>query len=330
MRCSVMFASVFKRAAGWLPAVAALLFCLPALAQPQARNLNVAVRGEPPDWNKVEIKTTRLADDFYTLEAQGSSIPVGTVSVLTGPDGVLIVDSQFAPLTDKLVAAIRRITDKPIRFLINTHVHADHTGGNAAFAKLGALIFGRDPLRDRLEHPAPGPDGSAGKPAAAEALPGVTYEGPVTLHVNGENVRLIPVRNAHTDDDTLVIFEKHDILAVGDYYRSVGYPFADLTNGGSLSGILDGLAATIGLAGPHTRIIPGHGPSTDRDWLIAARDLLLAVRDKVSRLAASGKTLDEVIAARPTAPFDAQVPQATQTSDFFVRWLYIEVTTPHN
>jgi glyoxylase-like metal-dependent hydrolase (beta-lactamase superfamily II) len=288
--------------------------CVAAIAQAQ----------QPPDFSKVEIKTTQLADNFYTLEGQG-----GTISVLTGPDGVLLVDSQFAPLTDKLIAAIRKISNKPIRFLINTHVHGDHTGGNENFAKQGALIFSRDQLRNRLEHPNPAADGTPGKPAPAAALPVVTYDGPVSIHVNGENVRLLPIRNAHTDGDTLVSFPREDILATGDYYRSVGYPFADLKNGGSLQGLLDGLGATIGRAGPHTRIIPGHGPVSDRNDLIAQRDLILAVRDKVAALVAKDETLEQVIAAKPTAEFDAQVPQGAASADRFVTWLYTELKTEH-
>lgn len=275
---------------------------------------------QAPDFSKVDIKTTRLAQDFYTLEGQG-----GTISVLTGPDGVLLVDSQFAPLTDKLVAAIRKISAQPIRFLVNTHLHPDHTGGNENFAKLGTLIFSRDQLRARLEHPNAAPDGTPGKPAPQAALPVVTYDGPVSIHINGENVHLIPIRNAHTDGDTLVSFPGHDILAVGDYYRGIGYPFADLNNGGSLNGILDGLGATIGQAGPHTKIIPGHGSVTDRNALIATRDLIIAVRDKIAALAAQGKTLEEVIASKPTAEFDDQIPQSAQTSERFIKWVYTEV-----
>jgi cyclase len=236
----------------------------------------------------------------------------------------LLVDSQFGPLADKLLAAIRRISDKPIRFLINTHVHGDHTGGNENFAKLGALIFSRGQLRTRLEHPSPAADGTPGKPAPPLALPVVTYDGPVSIHVNGENVRLIPVRNAHTDGDTLVSFPKHDILAVGDYYRSVGYPYVDINNGGSLAGILEGLGTTIGRAGP--KIVPGHGPITDRNGLIASRDLILAVRDKVAALVAQGKTLEEVIASKPTAEFDAQIPQAAQSTDRLIKWIFAEVS----
>jgi len=294
-------------------AVAALLFAGSASAQQQT------------DYSKVEIKTTKLAENFYTLEGQG-----GTISVLTGPDGVLLVDSQFAPLTDKLVAAIKKISDKPIRFLIDTHVHGDHTGGNANFAKLGVTIFSREQLRSRLAHPNPAADGTPGKPAAPEALPVVTYDGPVTIHLNGENVRLLPVRNAHTDGDTLVSFPEHDILAVGDYFRTAGYPVVDINNGGTLPGILEALSVTIGRAGPHTKIIPGHGAISDRNGLIAQRDLILAVRDKVAALAAQGKTLEEVIAAKPTAEFDASIPGANQQgAERFIKWLYAEIKAAH-
>lgn len=275
---------------------------------------------QAPDFSKAEIKTTRLAPDFHTLEGPG-----GTISVLSGPDGVFMVDSQFAPLTEKLTAAIRKISDQPVRYLVNTHIHGDHTGGNENFGKAGALLFSRDQLRARLANPAPGPNGAPGTPAPAKALPVVTYDGPVTLHLNGETVQLIPIRNAHTDGDTLVRFVKHDVLAVGDYFRSVGYPRVDLNGGGSLDGLLKGLGETIGLAGPNTKIIPGHGPVTDRNALIAHRDLLLAMRDKVRPLVAQGQTIEQVIAANLTADSEATVAQGKETAEQFVRWLYNEV-----
>jgi len=273
----------------------------------------------PTDFSQIEIKTTKLADDFYTLEGQG-----GRISVLTGADGVLLVDAQFAPLTDKLVAAIRRFTDKPIRFLVNTHVHPDHTGGNENFARLGATIFARETLRMRLEHPTPGADGSARPVAPPAALPVVTYEQAISLHIDGERVVLWPIDKAHTDGDTVVVFPAHDILAVGDIFRSVGYPFVDLSSGGSLAGELEGLSEVVDRAGPATRIIPGHGPIVDRTALVAQRDLILAVRAKVVALIAQGKTADEVVASHPTAPWDATVPQGAQTADRFVRWVYAE------
>ena len=274
-----------------------------------------------PDFSKVEIKTTQLAPDFWTLEGQG-----GTISVLAGPDGILLVDSQFAPLTDKLVAAIRKVSDKPIRFLVDTHVHPDHVGGNANFARLGATIFARDQLRYRLEHPNPAADGTPGQPASEQALPVVTYDAPLAIHIDGEDVRLLPVLAAHTDGDTVVSFPGHDILAVGDIFRSVGYPFADLANGGSLAGILEGLSEIVDRAGPATKIVPGHGPIVNRDAVLAQRDLILAVRGKVQKLVEQGQTLDQVLAAHPTADIDARVPGATpQTADRFVRWVYAEV-----
>jgi glyoxylase-like metal-dependent hydrolase (beta-lactamase superfamily II) len=280
------------------------------------------------DFSRAEIKATRLADDFYTLEAVGGTRPAGTVSVLMGPDGVLLVDSQFGQLTDRLVAAIKKLSNGPIRFLINTHLHADHTGGNENFARLGVLIFGRDQLRTRLEHPAPAPDGSPGRPAPQGALPVVTYDGPETLHVDAEDVHLIPIRGAHTDGDTLVSFPAHDILVVGDYFRSTGYPYIDLNNGGSVEGLLAGLDETIARAGSKTQIIPGHGPVVGREALVAQRDMVIAVRDRVAALVAQGKTLEEVIAAKPTAPYDAQVPQSGETADRFIWALYTSLTKP--
>jgi cyclase len=275
----------------------------------------------PPDFSKVQIKSTKISSNFYTLDGQG-----GTIGVLVGPDGILLVDSQFAPLTEKIVAAIRQISDVPIRFLINTHVHPDHTGGNENLAKMGVVIFSRDELRARLAQPVPPANGNPGRAASpTAALPVVTYRGPVTFHLNGEEVQLIPIPRAHTDGDTLVQFCATDVLMTGDYFRSVGYPNIDRANGGSLNGMLEGLGLTIGLAGPNTKVVPGHGPITDRAGLIAHRDMILAIRDRVSQLIGQGKSAEEVLAAHPTSDYDARVPQAAQTSDRFVGQLYAEL-----
>lgn len=279
------------------------------------------VRMTPVDFSKVEIRATRVSDSFYVLEGQG-----GKISVLTGPDGVLMVDSQFAPLTDKILAAIRQFSDQPVRFLINTHMHADHTGGNENLAKTGALIFSRDHLRTRLAHPSPGAFGRVPPPAPAKALPVVTYDGPVTLHVNGEDVRLIPIHAAHTDGDTLVHFPREDVLAVGDYYRSVGYPFVDTFNGGTLDGLLAGLALTIDLAGPNTKIIPGHGPIVGRNAVIEQRDFVLAMRDRMLPLISQGMTFDQVLAANLTANAGIPVPDGAEPADQFIWWMYAELT----
>lgn len=274
-----------------------------------------------PDMSQVQIKTTKISNNFATLEGQG-----GMIGVLTGPDGVFMVDTQFAPLTDKIVAAVKQLSNQPIRFVINTHVHPDHTGGNENLGKLGATIFSRDELRWRLVHPAPGANGAPAPPAPAAALPKITYEGPVTFHVNGEEVQLIPIHRAHTDGDTLVHFVNNDVLMTGDYFRSTGFPNIDRANGGSLDGMIEGLAITIGMAGPNTKIIPGHGTTVDRVAVMTHRDMILTVRDRVAQLIQQGKTEQEVVAARPAAEFDAKVqaPNAAN-GDRFVQQVYAEL-----
>jgi cyclase len=291
-------------------AMAMAMGAAPARGQGQAQ----------PDFSKIEIKTTKLGNNFYTLEGQG-----GTIGVLAGPDGVLMVDDQFAPLSAKIAAAIKQISDQPIRFLVNTHVHPDHTGGNENFGKMGAIIFAREELRDRLMHPNPAANGTPGVPAPAAALPLVTYEGIVKLHINGEVVELIPVPKAHTDGDTMIYFPGLDIIMTGDFYRSIQYPNIDRNNGGTLNGLLDGLGVVIGLAGPNTKIVPGHGPVVGRAEVIANRDMILAVRDRVAQLIAQGKTQDEVLAANPTAEYDARVPNSKETTQRFVTQLYAEL-----
>jgi cyclase len=273
-----------------------------------------------PDFSKVEIKTTKLGNNFYTLDGQG-----GTIGVLTGPDGIFMVDTQFAPLSGKIAAAIKQISNGPIRFIVNTHVHPDHTGGNENFQKMGAVLISRNELRDRLAHPVPAANGTPGTPAPEDALPLITYEGQLTFHMDGEDVRLIPIPRAHTDGDTLVYFPKADVIMTGDFYRSIQYPNMDRANGGSLNGLLDGLGRLIGMAGPNTKIVPGHGPVVSRADVIAHRDMVLAIRDKVSQLMSQGKTQDEVLAAHPTADYDAKVPNSKETTERFVTQLYAEL-----
>ena len=263
----------------------------------------------PPDFSKVEIKTTKIANNFYTLEGQG-----GVIGVLAGPDGVFMVDSQFAPLTDKIVAAVKQISPSPIKFMVNTHVHPDHTGGNENLGKLGVTILSRDQLRARLAKTAP-----------AAAVPTVTYDGPVTFHMNGETVHLVPVRLAHTDGDTMVHFQNANVIMTGDFYRSVGYPNIDRANGGTLKGLVDGLNAVIALAAADTKVIPGHGPVVDKTAVAAHRDMVVAIRDRVAELIKEGKTQEQVVAAKPTSTWDARVSQPAQTGDRFVGQLFLEI-----
>jgi len=283
--------------------------------------LPVAAGAQAPDFSSVQIKTTKLAGNVYTLEGQG-----GTIGVLPGPDGVLMVDSQFAPLSDKILAAIRQISDGRVRVLINTHVHGDHTGGNENISKAGATIFARENLRMRLARPAPQANGQPGVPAPPLALPVVTYDAPLTIHMNGEDVRLIPVPVAHTDGDTMVYFPQANVLMTGDFYRSTGYPNIDRANGGTMKGMLEGFDAVIKLAGPDTKIVPGHGAVVDRHAVAAHRDMFIGVRDKVAALMKQNKSQEDVIAAKPTAEYDAKVTGATaMTADRFVGQLYAEL-----
>ncbi len=273
-----------------------------------------------PDFSKVEIKANRVTDKFYTLDGQG-----GTIGVLFGPDGVFMVDTQFAPLSDKIVAAIKRLTPQPIKFVVNTHVHGDHTGGDENFGKLGATIIARDELRYRLAHPNPNANGTPAPAMPEIGLPKMTYRGGMTLRMNGEEIQLIAVPRAHTDGDTMVYFPGLDVIMTGDFFRSVQYPNVDRANGGSLQGLLDGLGVVIGHAGPNTKIIPGHGPTVDRAAVIAHRDLAMTVRDRVARLVAQGKTEDEVVAAKVTADLDPKVQEVGMTGERFVRQVYAEL-----
>src|SRR6266496_5069249 len=221
----------------------------------------------------------------------------GRIGILTGPDGIFMVDAQYLQIGDKVHAAIKRIDPGPIRFLVNTHIHGDHTAGNATFAKLGAVLLAREELREGLARqstttaPAPARD-----PAR---LPVVTYGmgDPVRFRMNGETVELIPVRAAHTGGDTMIRFVNADAIMVGDFYRNFGYPFIDVGNGGSLKGALEALGLTMKIAGPNTKLIPGHGTFINRTDIIPYRDMILAVQTKVQQRIAQGKTEEEVVAA---------------------------------
>ena len=273
-----------------------------------------------PDFSKVEIKTTKITDKFYTLEGQG-----GMIGVLVGPDGVFMVDTQFAPLSDKIAAAIKQITPQPIKFVVNTHVHGDHTGGDENFGKMGATIISREELRFRLAHPNPGANGAPGVPTPAAGLPKQTYREKLTLHMNGEEIQLIAIPRAHTDGDTMVYFPGLDIIMTGDFYRAIQYPNVDRNNGGTLQGLLDRLGTVIGHSGPSTKIIPGHGPTVDRNAVMAHRDVAMTIRDRVAALVAQGKSEDEVVAAKINADLDARVQQPGTTGERFVRQAYADL-----
>ncbi len=301
--------------------------------------LSASARAQGRDYSKIEFTAEQVAPNLYMLSGSAGADPShqdaagGRIGLLTGPDGIFMVDAQYEPLTDKVLAAIRRISPAPIRFLVNTHVHGDHTGGNANFAKMGVTIFAREELRDELAHPVtPGiempPAASNPPPPPAAALPVVTYGlgSTVKFHMNGEVIDLIPVRAAHTGGDTMVRFENANAVMIGDFYRNYGYPYIDTNNGGTLKGALDALNSIMALAGPDTKLIPGHGTIIHRADLVPYRDMILAVQAKVQQMIAQGKTRQEVLAAKVTAPYDASVPGSTAASaDRFIGMVYSEL-----
>jgi glyoxylase-like metal-dependent hydrolase (beta-lactamase superfamily II) len=249
-----------------------------------------ALAGAQQDFSQVQIQTHHVAGSVYYLEGQG-----GNIGLSVGEDGVVMIDDQFAPLTDRIVAAIRTLNDGEIRFLINTHVHGDHTGGNENLGRMGILILARDQVRVRLARTAP-----------VDALPVLTYSDAITIHTNGEEVHAFPVPPAHTDGDSYIHFRGSDVIHAGDAFRTTAFPYIDLANGGTLQGTLDALAILIGMSGPDTKIIPGHGTVSTRADVIEFRDMALDVVARMRPMVARGMTYEQVAATNPTAPYNAK------------------------
>jgi glyoxylase-like metal-dependent hydrolase (beta-lactamase superfamily II) len=299
-----------------------------------AAPLSVNAWGQEMDFNKVEILTEQLAPNVYMLTGSSGLDPShedaagGRIGVLAGPDGVLMVDAQYVQLSDKVLAAIKKISSAPIRYLVNTHIHRDHTAGNAYFAKQGAVIYAREELRDGMVKISKSPNASANPLSDPAGFPVVTYGmgPPVKIHMNGEIVDFIPVRAAHTGGDTMIKFETANVIFIGDFYRNYGYPFIDINNGGSLKGMLEGCDATMNAADANTKLVPGHGTVIKREDLVPYRAMILAVQEKVQQLIAQGKSLQEVLAAKVTASYDSKVAGGTGTSaDRFVTAVYQEL-----
>ena len=245
------------------------------------------------DFSAVQIKTHQVSGNVYYLEGQG-----GNVGLLVGDDGVLMIDDQFAPLSEKLQAAIKALSNKPIRMLINTHIHGDHTGGNENFGKLGIDIVAHDNVRVRLAKP------TTGNPAPAVALPVVTFADSMTMHLNGETVTIKKLPPSHTDGDSFIHFAKADVIHTGDSFRTIGYPGVDFANGGSVKGMIAALQALYDAAGPNTKILPGHGVVVTRAEIAAQRDLTVELQKRFTDLVKRGMTLEQVVAAKPTADLD--------------------------
>ena len=328
--------------------LAAAMVVIPAIVRAQEAGYPIIViptgkgsytfpQGYQTPWDKIEIKVTeKLSPNLFVLhgsQALDQAHPDasgGRALVLFGPDGVLMVDSQNRQVQEKTLQAIRSFTDAPIKVLVNTHIHSDHTGANGFFAKQGALIFAQENLRNEMLRP----PGRANAAPEMEAVPLATYnynpaapgQPAATFNMNGETVEFIPMMPSHTAGDTIVRFRKANVIYIEDFYRNFGYPFADQANGGSIKGMLDAIDLIEKIAGPDTVLIPGHGTLVKKNDLLPYRAMLVDIMARVKTLRDQGKSLKDVLAANLTAPYDKTTLGDTQQSkDRFITEVYDEV-----
>ena len=269
------------------------------------------------NFDAVQIKATQVAGHVWMLEGEG-----GNIGVSAGEDGVFLIDDQFAPLTPKIVAAIKNISDKPVRFLINTHWHGDHTGGNENLGKAGVIIVAQDNVYKRL---------SAGgviqmlkqsyPPAPKAALPVITFSDTATLHLNDDDVAAHHLPPAHTDGDSYIVFRKANVVHTGDVFAAYRYPFIDPESGGSVKGVIRAIDILLPLLNDDTKLIPGHGPLSTKKDVLEYRRMIGTVVARVEKMVKSGKTLEETIAAKPTREFDEKWGSARKP-DAFVEIVY--------
>jgi cyclase len=289
----------------------AILATLSITAWAQQRNFDATV-----------IKTTKLTDTLYMLEGEG-----GNIGVCVGDDGIMVIDDQFAPLTAKILAAIRAISDKPLKFVLNTHVHGDHVGGNANMAKEGVVIVAHDNVRKRMsalqfneyiKRNVP--------PYPRSSLPIITFADTVTFHFNGDDVTVIHTPPSHTDGDAIVYFAKGNVLHMGDVYASTRYPNIDTESGGSLKGFAPAVDMALAKIDDNTQVIAGHGGLSNKKELTEFRHVMDTIARRAEKLFKAGKTQQQMVAAKPTADFDARWNRNTpRTPDQYVETMYYDL-----
>lgn len=279
-----------------------------------------AAVGQTP-FDTVQVRAVPVATGVHLLTGRG-----GNIGVSSGPDGVFLVDDQYAPLTDRILATLRAISPQPPRFVLNTHWHGDHTGGNENLGRAGALLVAHDNVRRRMSVEQFNEVLGRRTPASAPgALPVVTFTSAVTFHLNGDTLHVFHVAAAHTDGDAIVHFRRADVIHAGDTFFNGTYPVLDVSAGGTVDGMIRAADTILALASPTTQIIPGHGPLAHRADLERFRAMLVATRDAVRAAIESGRTLDAVLAAKPTAPWDEAWGGGFVTPERWVRSLYADL-----
>ena len=336
----------------WLLVGAVAMAAIPATLRSQAPEYPVTLippgkgpftfpPGYQTPWDKIQILVTaKMSPNLFVLHGSEGLDPAhpdasgGRAMALFGPDGVLMVDTENRQTAEQTLKAIRSFTSAPIRILVNTHVHPDHTGANAFFAKQGAVIFSQKNLQSEMLRP---PARANGQPAPAPEVAGIPVgvydynaaspgQPAVTFDMNGETVDFIPMMPSHTAGDTIVRFRNADVIYIEDFYRNFGYPFADQANGGSIKGMLDAVDLIEKLAGTNTTLVPGHGTFVKKNDLLGYRAMLVDILAKVKTLRDQGKSLADVLAANLTAPYDKTTQGDTKESkDRFITEVYDEV-----
>jgi cyclase len=251
------------------------------------------------NFDTVQIKTLKITESIFMLEGDG-----GNIGVLAGKDGIVMIDDQFAPLSEKIKTALKVLNDKPVRFVINTHFHGDHTGGNENFGGEGAIIVAQENSRLRMTSDQfMATLNNQRKAAPYDALPKVTFTESVTLHLNGQTVQVFHVKNAHTDGDAIIYFKESNVFHAGDVFVRYGLPYIDQPHGGTIDGMISGIDQLLTLVNDSSKIIPGHGALAGKKDLLDYKNMLVTTRERILKGIKEGKTLDQIIATDPTKEF---------------------------
>jgi len=284
--------------------------------------------GQQQDFSKVQIKATKVSGNIYMLEGAG-----GNIAASIGEDGIVIVDDQFAPLADKIQASLKSlgITDKPVRFVINTHYHGDHTGGNAPFANAGSTVIAQDNVRKRMASSGTAGNGPGGsihmetKPTEKEALPIITFEHDVTVHLNGEDIRALHFPAGHTDGDSIIFFPKNNVVHMGDDFVRYGFPFIDVSSGGSVQGMIAAMEKATAQLPADVKVIPGHGQLSNLDDVRAFTTMLKETSAVVQKSLDAHKTLEQMKQEKILEPWKKWSGEFVN-ADAFIETLYNSLT----